>query len=162
MRPEWHDVESVLHRVKKRMTPQIKHHELQLLPFTESLEARFDVMMTEQVLQNLIDNAAKYTPAGTPIELGMQVLATGHLAIFVRDYGPGIPEDKREKIFDKYARIEREDSTVAGTGLGLAICKAIMEAQGGSIHLENPLNGGAQFTLLFPEWRPLLATSYEE
>ena len=116
------------------------------------MEILIDPIMSEQVVQNLLDNAAKYTPDGTAITIDME---TGKKAfrLMVRDEGPGIPEDKLRTVFDKYARIRRQDSQVAGTGLGLAISKAVMEAQGGTAEVFNHPNGGAVFTLTWPRWR---------
>ena len=71
-----------------------------------------------------------------------------------RDHGNGIPPEKDgAHIFDKYARLQMRDSQIAGTGLGLAICKSVMEAQGGSIKVNNHPEGGAVFTLHIPNWR---------
>jgi two-component system sensor histidine kinase KdpD len=108
--------------------------------------------MLEQILQNLIDNAAKYTPEGSHITIAYSTHESGY-CVHIRDNGPGIPEEKLESIFDKYARLQHKDSKVAGTGLGLAIVKAVMEEQGGSVLVRNHEQGGAEFTLLFPVHR---------
>ncbi len=73
--------------------------------------------------------------------------------IHVRDYGPGIPQADQERIFDKYTRLQMKDSQVAGTGLGLALARAAMRGQGGEITVHNHAEGGAIFTLSWPQWR---------
>ena len=114
-----------------------------------------DVMMTEQVMQNLLDNACKYAPAGTAIEITCRVEEGQGLICSVRDHGPGLPPEKLDRVFDKYARLQKQDTQIAGTGLGLAISKAVMEAQGGWITAANHPEGGAVFTLCLPKWRPI-------
>jgi two-component system, OmpR family, sensor histidine kinase KdpD len=158
-RQEWHDVPSLIHQVSKRLEHRLRRHVLIVQPFPSGVEVFMDVMMTEQVLQNVLDNACKYTPAGTRIELGFRADEQGFF-IEVRDRGRGLPADKLQQVFDKYARLQKEDTQVAGTGLGLSICKAIMEAQGGSITATNHPDGGAVFILFLPKWRKLAQTKH--
>jgi two-component system, OmpR family, sensor histidine kinase KdpD len=146
-----------VHQVIKRLQHRLRHHALVVEPFPIGTEVFMDVMMTEQVLSNVLDNACKYTPAGTRIEISFKADEKGFL-LRVHDYGKGLPADKLSHVFDKYARLKKEDTQVAGTGLGLSICKAIMEAQGGSITASNHPEGGAVFTLFLPKWRQLAAT----
>jgi two-component system sensor histidine kinase KdpD len=91
-----------------------------------------DFALMEQVLVNLLDNAAKYAPGGTTIEIEGR-RDNGAVVIEVRDEGPGIPLDDLERIFDKFYRVRSGDRQRAGTGLGLAICRGFVEAQGGTI-----------------------------
>ncbi len=108
-----------------------------------------DPSLFEQVLTNLLDNAAKYTPEGSEIEL----VATRHrftLTLEVRDRGPGIPPDELGKIFDLFHRVRQGDKARAGTGLGLAIARGFMQAMGGSIKARNREDGGAVFEVEFP------------
>ena len=109
-------------------------------------------MMTEQVLQNIIDNAAKYSPANTDIFVDYGPEDNG-FSFRIRDQGNGIPEGKFESIFDKYERLRQSDSQVAGTGLGLAISKASMEKQNGYVKVKNHVEGGAEFIIWFPKFR---------
>lgn len=108
-----------------------------------------DPILLEQVLVNLIDNAAKYAPAGTAVTVSAR--EDKGLAIRVLDEGDGIPEDKLEAIFDKFHRIQQGDSAQAGTGLGLAICRGFVETMGGRITAGNRGDRrGAVFTVTFP------------
>ncbi|MHB8884988.1 MAG: DUF4118 domain-containing protein [Methylovirgula sp.] len=109
-----------------------------------------DPVLLEQVLFNLLDNAAKYTPLGTE----MQITARRDGAMVrldIVDEGAGIPPEDTERIFDKFYRIHAADKKRAGTGLGLAICRGFMEAMGGSIVASNRQDrSGAIFTLRLP------------
>ncbi|EWY42435.1 histidine kinase [Skermanella stibiiresistens SB22] len=101
---------------------------------------RLDPMLMEQVIFNLLDNACKYSPAGTPITI-WTVRRDDTVLIEVCDQGPGIPEEDRERVFDMFYRVEDGDSRTAGTGLGLAICRGIIEAHGGRVSAQPGLNG---------------------
>lgn len=109
-----------------------------------------DFVLMEQVLVNLLDNAAKYAPSGTTIEIGGR-RENGTVVIEVRDEGAGIPLDDLERIFDKFYRVRSGDRQRAGTGLGLAICRGFIEAQGGTIGAANRTDrSGAVFTIRLP------------
>ena len=101
---------------------------------------------------NLLENAAKYTPSGSPVEISAQVLP-GRVAVEVADRGPGIPAGEETKLFDKFYRLQRE-AAQSGVGLGLAICKAIVAAHGGTISAANRLGGGAVFRFELPAGEP--------
>lgn len=102
-----------------------------------------------QVLVNLLSNAVKFSAEGSEIKIKTRVLP-GDVEISVEDKGPGIPEDKREQIFSRYARLDEKRSTVpGGTGLGLSICKALVEAHGGEIGFESQ-GGGTRFWFRIP------------
>lgn len=150
----WHNPGKIVEDVLKRLEHRLRNHSVALQPPEQKMELYVDRMMIGQVLQNIIDNACKYTPLGTPIEISMVAgVDGGGFAYAVRDHGKGIPPEKLEQIFDKYARLQMRDSQVAGTGLGLAICKAVMEGQGGAVKAQNHPEGGAVFTICIPEWR---------
>jgi two-component system, OmpR family, sensor histidine kinase KdpD len=109
---------------------------------------RVDAVLIEQVLINLLENACKYTPPATPIDV-IAERAAHTLKISVADRGLGIPVGEEEKLFDKFYRLHREGSQ-SGVGLGLAICKAIVIAHGGLVGAANRPNGGAQFYFVLP------------
>ncbi|MDQ0470958.1 sensor histidine kinase [Labrys wisconsinensis] len=109
-----------------------------------------DPVLFEQVLFNLLDNAAKYAPAGTVIRLqGERDGAV--VTLQVLDEGPGIPAGELELVFDKFHRAEKGDQVRAGTGLGLGICRGFVEAMGGAITAGNRADrSGAVFTIRLP------------
>jgi two-component system sensor histidine kinase KdpD len=103
-----------------------------------------------QVLWNLLENAHKYSPPHTPIKIE-SLLTLDKILIRVTDRGPGIPVDEREKIFQYFYRLDRDQRThTPGSGLGLAICRGIMEAHGGSIFVEDEPGGGSCFCVTLP------------
>jgi two-component system sensor histidine kinase KdpD len=107
-----------------------------------------DFVLIVHVLNNLLDNALKYSPEGSPIEVRAQMLES-EIQISVLDRGLGIPVEDLERVFDKFYRVQRT-SQATGTGLGLAICKGILEAHGGRIWAENREGGGTSITLALP------------
>jgi two-component system sensor histidine kinase KdpD len=111
-----------------------------------------DPVLFERVLCNLLENAAKYTPAGSPIAITAEA-TTDRVRIHVDDRGPGLPKHREEAIFQMFER-GRKESATPGVGLGLAICRAIVGAHGGTITGESRAGGGARFTLEFPRDEP--------
>ena len=109
-----------------------------------------DMVLMEQVLFNLFDNAAKYAPQGSRITVTARH-ENESIVIRVFDEGEGIPEADLERIFDKFYRVRRSDRQRAGTGLGLAICRGFVEAMGGSITAANRIDhSGTVFTIRLP------------
>jgi len=106
-----------------------------------------DPVLFEQVLINLLENAAKYTPAASAIEIAANESA-GRVQIEVRDFGPGLPPGGEEAVFQKFYR--GVHTGAPGSGLGLPICRAIVEAHGGTIAGENREGGGAAFRIALP------------
>ncbi len=108
-----------------------------------------DFALFGQVLVNVIDNAVKYSPKDTQIEIDVSQTEK-EIRIHVSDRGIGIPEEDLERIFDKFYRVSRPES-VTGTGLGLAICKGIVETLGGKINAANRKGGGSVITITLPK-----------
>ena len=109
-----------------------------------------DFMLIEQVVLNLLDNAAKYAPSGGTVTLSGR-RGPGAVVLTIADEGPGLPADRLTQIFDKFYRVHFGDRQRAGTGLGLAICLGFVEAMGGSIDAANRPDGcGAVFTVRLP------------
>jgi len=104
--------------------------------------------MMERVLINLLQNAIKFTPPQGDIELGAKVI-DDHAEFWVKDSGPGIDPDQKEKIFEKYTRLDTQER-VKGLGLGLAFCRMAVEGHGGKISVENPPEGGSKFSFTIP------------
>lgn len=108
-----------------------------------------DSSRMETVIRNLLENAAKYSPPDSSIDVTIQA-ENGHVTVQVRDYGPGIPAYLREKIFDRFFRVDsRMTRLVGGAGLGLAICKGFVEAHHGEIWATNA-DPGAAFCFSLP------------
>lgn len=114
------------------------------------VQVRVDAMRLQQVLSNLLSNAAKFSPPGEHVELSAR-LRDGQVRVSVRDRGPGISTDFRERVFQKFAQADSSDSRQqGGTGLGLAISKELMERMGGRIGFESELGHGACFWFELP------------
>lgn len=111
---------------------------------------RIDPVLLEQVIFNLLDNAAKYAPPAARI--GIEAWAEPREVVLqITDEGPGIPPGDLERIFDSFYRVRKEDHVTAGTGLGLSICRGFIEALGGSITASNRNDRtGAAFTIRLP------------
>jgi two-component system sensor histidine kinase KdpD len=106
-----------------------------------------DATLLQQVVLNLVENATKYAPSGSEIDISAEA-EPGLVTITVGDRGPGIRDELKQKIFEKFFR---EDSkTASGAGLGLAICNGIIEAHGGRIWVEDRPGGGANFRFTLP------------
>ncbi|MEP6962736.1 MAG: ATP-binding protein, partial [Acidobacteriota bacterium] len=110
-----------------------------------------DDVLFGQLLVNLLENATKYTPDGTPIEVAAESSEDG-VTLEVRDRGPGFAPEEEQRIFEKFFR--GRSSGTRGAGLGLAICRAIVEAHRGTINAFNRSGGGAVFRIRLPRGAP--------
>jgi two-component system sensor histidine kinase KdpD len=145
---DWHSLEEVIGAALTRLEDRLHDRELSVqLPPGLPLIPLDDVLI-EQVFYNLIDNALKYSPARSPLEIRASVSA-GRLSVEFADRGPGLPAGEEENVFRKFHRIRREGEP-GGVGLGLAICRGIVIAHGGSITAANRAGGGAVFRLELP------------
>ncbi|NUO48020.1 MAG: histidine kinase, partial [Polyangiaceae bacterium] len=102
----------------------------------------------EQLLVNLLENAAKYTPAGSPVAIEARFY-DDEVEVDVSDRGPGIPRGQEEKVFERFYR--GQHANAAGVGLGLPICRAIARAHGGTLDVEARESGGARFRVRLPQ-----------
>lgn len=117
---------------------------------SETLLLNVDAQLLTQALSNLLSNAIKYSPPRTTVVIAAEISHTGIL-ISVQDQGYGIPEASRERIFEKFYRLERDASSdVIGTGLGLPLVKEIVEQHGGRITFESAPGSGSTFTIHLP------------
>lgn len=104
----------------------------------------------KQLMNNLLNNAVKYSPLGGNIEVVLEA-NRHHVQFAVRDEGIGIPKSALAKLFDKFYRVDNSDSRkIGGTGLGLAICKEIVEGHDGEITVESIEKQGSTFTVKLP------------
>ena len=157
---QWQPIEEVIGSSLGASQSQLADRNIstQLAPDLPLVE--FDAVLIERVLCNLLENAAKYTPSGSHIEIGAELKSISGdrkvLSVWVADDGPGLPPGKEDEIFEKFARGQKESAT-PGVGLGLAICRAIVEAHGGTIRGENrsskklgDIEHGARFSFTLP------------
>jgi two-component system sensor histidine kinase KdpD len=123
-------------RVARRSGRDIRVHAEERLPMP-----RLDAVLLDQVLENLLDNAVKFSAPGTAVSTGLR-RSGPDMVITVEDRGTGIPPEQLSQIFDPFFRIRRGDQAAAGSGLGLAICRGLVHAMGGRITAESPLQDG--------------------
>ena len=143
---EWQPLEEIIGVVLNRLAERLKERPLDLKIPNDLPLVPFDTLLVEQVFANLMENALRHTPPGSPIEIAI----TSHdsaVLIEIADRGPGIPVREEETIFNKFARSK---DTKMGSGIGLSICRAIIEAHGGRIWAENRPSGGATIKFLIP------------
>lgn len=145
------DLADVVSGAVRRAGPILAGHVVSVRLQDDLPLIRGDHLLLEQVLFNLLDNAGKYAPAGSTVLIRAQRQAA-HVRLSILDGGPGIPPDLRDKVFDKFFRVEARDHRQAGTGLGLAICRGFVEAMGGTIRAGDREDGaqGACFDITLP------------
>jgi two-component system sensor histidine kinase KdpD len=141
LRRRWGSIEEIVAAALERAAPLTRGHEV-AVRMDEGLPAvRLDARAVAEVVYTLVDNAAKYSPAGTRIAVHAEGASDGAVRLSVEDEGPGVPSELRERVFDKFFRAMRDGDSVsrqpAGTGMGLAIAKGIVEAHGGEIRIED-------------------------
>jgi two-component system sensor histidine kinase KdpD len=152
---QWQPLEEVVGAALDATRHMLKQHRLEVRLPRELPLVRFDALLIERVLVNLLENASKYTPAGSHVVLSAEVVED-QLKVSVADDGPGLPAGREEALFKKFARGDRESAT-PGVGLGLAICRAIVEAHHGTIVGINQPDGGAAFSFMLPLGTPPVA-----
>jgi two-component system, OmpR family, sensor histidine kinase KdpD len=145
---DWVPLEEIVGGVLTRLRARLEGRPVKIdLPRDAPL-VKLDAVLIGQVLVNLLENALKYTPAGTAIEISAE-FAPAAVTVSVADEGPGIPPGLEERLFDKFYRAAPERAQ-SGVGLGLTICRAIVEAHGGTIRAENRSPRGAAFRFTLP------------
>ncbi|MBX9608123.1 MAG: DUF4118 domain-containing protein [Gammaproteobacteria bacterium] len=149
---EWQPLEEVVGAALRARGALLADREVHLdLPADLPLLA-FDALLMERVFCNLLENAAKYTPPGSAIEVSARAVEAW-VEIAVADRGPGLPAGNEARLFDKFTRGQAE-SKPPGMGLGLSIVRAVLEAHGGTVGAANRDGGGAVFTLTLPAGTP--------
>ena len=148
LRRDWQSLEELAGSAVASVETALAGHPLDLTIPPDLPLLHCDGVLIERVLVNLLENAAKYTPAGTRIGL-TATAGEEMIEITVWDEGPGLPAGDTAALFDKFTRGDKE-SRVPGVGLGLAICRAIVEAHGGTIAAFNRSGGGARITFTLP------------
>ncbi len=150
---EWQLIEEVIGAALTRLEKQLADRPVVTDLPPDLPPALFDGALIEQVLTNLLENAAKYTQPGSPIQISAHV-ADQALRVEVADRGPGLAPGDEQRVFEKFYRAKQyraeSSGSERGTGLGLTICRGIINAHGGSIWAENRPDGGAVFCFTLP------------
>jgi two-component system sensor histidine kinase KdpD len=139
-------IDELMESVLNRLRPALRGREVEIRVGDDVPEVPMDVVQIDQVLTNLIENAVKFTPPGSPVSL-VAVGSRESIRVTVADRGPGIAKEDRSRVLEPF---ERGHGSPAGTGLGLAICNAIVVAHGGRMWISDNPQGGAAFTFELP------------
>ena len=149
---DWQSLEELLGVVLDRVGRQLENHQVTTqIPANLPL-VKADGVLLQQVLLNLIENAAKYSPIGSPIEISASV-QNREMLVALADRGQGLTPGEEERIFDKFHRSTQTSGRV-GAGLGLTVCKGVVNLHGGRIWAENRPGGGAVFRFTLPSEAP--------
>jgi two-component system sensor histidine kinase KdpD len=144
------DVAEIVDTALRRTEAMLAGHRVQVAVEPDLPALPLDPVLFEQVLVNLLDNAAKYAPEGSTVTVRAR-REGADIRIAVLDEGEGLPEAEVERVFDKFYRARKGDRVRAGTGLGLAIARGFVEAMGGTVTAANrPDRGGACFVVSLP------------
>ncbi|WP_301100745.1 DUF4118 domain-containing protein [Propionivibrio sp.] len=154
LQKEWQPIEEVIGASIKLLGRALAEHPVKVSLAKDFPLVEFDAVLIERVLCNLLENAAKYSPPGSPIEIVVQA-RDDRVEVAVCDSGQGFAVEKNSATFEMFVRGELESST-PGVGLGLAICKAIIDAHAGTITAANRAPGGACVTFSLPLGLPPL------
>jgi len=131
----------------QRLDGQLRGREVTVALPADLPPVYVDEVLVGQVFVNLLENAAKYTPAGSPIEISAKQSGNA-VQVEVRDHGPGFASGDEERIFERFYRGQTGEAR--GAGLGLAISRAVVEAHGGRIEAQNHFQNGALFRFRLP------------
>lgn len=148
VRKEWQPLEEALGVALLRLEDRLADHPVETRLPEDLPLVPIDGLLIEQVFINLLENAVKYTPAGTPVVIGAEA-TPGGVIVSVSDRGPGIPAGSEQDVFRKFYRAGTRDGATGGSGLGLTICRGIIQAHGGRIWAEQG-TGGATFRFFVP------------
>ena len=148
---EWVDLREIVGRALRQMAGPLASLKVEVQISEDTPVLHVDPILIEQVLVNILDNAAKYSPPDGRIEVAA-AMDGEQVRVGVSDEGPGIPPEARDTVFDVFYRVRAGDKQAAGTGLGLSICRGLIEAHGGRIEAL-PGSGGRGTTIAF--WLPV-------
>ncbi len=160
-KPEWVSLEEIVGSALQRLRRQLAAHNVSTRLDEAPTLILADPVLLEQLLYNLLENAAKYTPSGSHIRISAR-RAVDEIELLVADDGPGFaPDIEPNALFEKFQR-GRAEGAIGGVGLGLAICRAIARAHGGEIRAERIPAGGALFIVSLPQERAAPIVPSEE
>ena len=150
----WGAVEDIIDAALAQAEPLTRQHKIRISIQEELPVVRVDARAVAEVIYILLDNASKYAPPDTTITIEARRVADDVVEIAVKDHGPGVPASLRERVFERFYRAGRDDTTAdraGGIGMGLAIAKGIVEAHGGQIWIEGTsANHGARAVFTVP------------
>jgi two-component system sensor histidine kinase KdpD len=146
---ELHPIQEAIERAVEETRKLLAEHMLQIDAPVTLPRTRFDLDRIKDVMKQLLENAAKYSPSNTPIRITAESKTSG-LTVSVADRGPGIDDFEQSLIFDKFYRGKDQRYRLQGTGMGLAIAKAIVEAHGGTIGVTSQRGQGSVFSFALP------------
>jgi two-component system sensor histidine kinase KdpD len=141
-------IEDLVSSALQRLSTRLRDHRVELHVPTDLSPVRVDGALVLQVFTNLLENAVKYTPAGTVISIAAAV-EDAFVRVSIDDTGPGLPPGDLDRLFAKFHR-GRDETSAGGAGLGLSICRAIVTAHGGRIDASQRSGGGARFSFTLP------------
>ncbi|HTY51446.1 MAG TPA: sensor histidine kinase KdpD [Steroidobacteraceae bacterium] len=152
LRRDWQTLDELVEEALRRLQEPLARYPVELRLPDELPPVHVDAGLIVQVLTNLLDNVAKYTPPGTQVVISAAADG-GQVRVRVDDHGPGLPPGDPRRLFDKFQRGSGE-GTVVGVGLGLAICRAIVQAHGGEIEALPRPGGGTRIEFTLPAQAP--------
>lgn len=145
---DWCDVNELVHDVVNQLHDNLNRQKVDIRIAENMPFVKLDYGLLEQILLNLLHNAAIYMTENGSIHITSIISKENNLLITVQDNGPGFPENEIGNVFDKFYRLK--NSKTGGTGLGLSIVKGFVESMNGNIFLENRIEGGAKFSIEIP------------
>ncbi|HTS66434.1 MAG TPA: ATP-binding protein [Candidatus Acidoferrales bacterium] len=155
-----HPIQDVIAGAVEEFGPQLDHRTIEVEVSASIPAASFDAGLIEKVIRQLIDNAIKYSPPGSPIRIWAEFTGA-EIVVHVADWGCGIPREEQARIFEPYYRGGARASGAPGTGLGLASAKCIMEAHGGEIWVNSVPGAGSVFHISLPAAAASLLEQYD-
>jgi two-component system sensor histidine kinase KdpD len=147
VRKELQPLEEVVGAALNRLEDRLRERDVGTRIATDLPFVPLDSVLIEQVLINVLENATKYTPAGTPIDVAADLNET-EILVEIADRGPGIAKQDADRVFEKFCRLRETEG--GGVGLGLTICRGIVQAHGGRMWVEERQGGGASFRFTLP------------
>lgn len=146
---ELYPFDELMNDVIDRLSPLLQERIITIEISDNLPPVALDYLQIDQVLTNLFENAVRYTPADKPIDISISA-QSDQITVTIADRGPGISPQDRERIFDKFYRVQSGRYHATGSGLGLAVCKGLVEAHDGHIWADERAGGGSVFTITLP------------
>jgi two-component system, OmpR family, sensor histidine kinase KdpD len=149
---EWHALDEIIGSALRRLSGVLAGHVVRTRLAADLPLVELDAVGFERVLVNVLDNVAKYTPAGSTVQIHARA-SPDTMHVFVEDDGPGLPSIDADRLFEAFTRGTKE-SSITGVGLGLALCRTIVEAHAGTIRVERCVPHGTRFEIRLPLGTP--------